>query len=157
MFYRHSPDRKDDENAINDVFDILNGRFPKEGLSKSAWESNKKAKLQTFLHVLNLSEEIARDPNRDNDKLPDQMFMSDTTLMAWRLVMHSSIGLIDELFSKGYTSVLTGRFNQDPIEVLLQYLKFMIIILNYIYQIEFLRHCSFNRWPPNSSFVAAHL
>ncbi|EFX75226.1 hypothetical protein DAPPUDRAFT_250588 [Daphnia pulex] len=30
------------------------------------------------------------------------MFMSDTTLVAWRLVINSSIGLVEELFEKGF-------------------------------------------------------
>lgn len=102
---------------LNDCFDILNGRFPKEGLSKSAWETKKKLKLQKMLHVLDVTEQIANDPKRNRRALPDAIFMAETTLAAWRLVIHSSIGLIDELFSDGYTLVLTGRFNQDPLEV----------------------------------------
>lgn len=43
--------------------------------------------------------------------------MFDTTLVAWRLVVDSSIGLIEELFGKGFNVVLTGRFNQDTFEV----------------------------------------
>lgn len=102
---------------LNDCFDILNSRFPKEGISLSAWEK-KKIKLQKMLHVLNVTEDISNDPNRDRNILPDMKFMSDTTLVAWRLVIHSSIGLIDELFENGFNVVLTGRFNQDPIEVI---------------------------------------
>jgi hypothetical protein len=37
---------------------------------------------------------------------------------AWNLVIHSSIGLIDELFAAGFNAVLTGRFNLDPLEVM---------------------------------------
>jgi hypothetical protein len=101
---------------LNNCFDILNGRFPAEGISRSSWEK-KKLMLQKLLHVLDVTEQIANDPKRDKTKLPDNMFMSDTTLVAWRLVIYSSIGLVEELFEKGFNVVLTGRFNQDPIEV----------------------------------------
>jgi hypothetical protein len=101
---------------LNDVFDILNGRFPKEGISKTSWPK-KKDKLQKMLLILNITEEIANDPARDRHQLPDIKFMSDTSLVAWRLVIHSAIGLVEELFSAGLNVVLTGRFNQDPIEV----------------------------------------
>lgn len=118
---------------LNDCFDILNGRFPKEGLSKLAWEATKKSKLQKMLYVLDLTEKIAKDPKRDREKLPDSMFMSDTTLVAWRLVILSSIGLIDELFADGYTLVLTGRFNQDPIEVILFFTSLLDILIIIIF------------------------
>ncbi|KAK4027606.1 hypothetical protein OUZ56_016654 [Daphnia magna] len=69
-----------------------------------------------MLHVLNVTKKIPNDPKRDKNALLDIKFMSDTTLVAWRLVIHSSIGLIDELFEAGFNVVLTGRFNQEPIE-----------------------------------------
>ncbi len=79
----------------------------------------KKAKLLQMLHVIDSTEEIAKKPKLRHKQLPDVMFMSDTTLEAWRLVIHSSIGLTDELFvTSGFDYVLTGRFYQDPIEVI---------------------------------------
>jgi hypothetical protein len=84
-------------------------------ISRSYWEK-RKLKLQKCLHVLDVTEQICNDPKR-NKKNCRNMFMSDTTLVAWRLVIYSSIGLIDELFEKGFNVVLTGRFNQDTIEV----------------------------------------
>ena len=54
---------------LNDCFDILNSRFPKEGISKTAWvDSNgepayKKKKLQIFLHVLDTTEQLVRRTN----------------------------------------------------------------------------------------------
>lgn len=80
-----------------------------------------------MLHVLNVTEKIPNDPKRDKNALPDIKFMSDTTLVAWRLVIHSSIGLIDELFEAGFNVVLTGRFNQEPIEVVLHILVIRVI------------------------------
>nr|CAH0102560.1 unnamed protein product [Daphnia galeata] len=47
--------------------------------------------------------------------------MFNTTLVAWRLVVDSSIGLIEELFGKGFNVVLTGRFNQDTFEKIKHY------------------------------------
>ena len=118
---------------LNDCFDLLNSRFHKEEISKTAWvDSNgeaayKKKKLQIFLHVLDTTEQIANDPNRDSKLIPDTIFMSQTTLEAWRLVIHSSIGLIDELFEAKFEVVLTGRFNQDPIEVIRNFLCCIIL------------------------------
>jgi hypothetical protein len=50
------------------------------------------------------------------------MFLSNTTLQAWRvtvlsLLVLSVIALTEEMFNIGYTSVLTGKLNQDPLEV----------------------------------------
>ncbi|KZS01118.1 Uncharacterized protein APZ42_002315, partial [Daphnia magna] len=60
---------------------------------------------------------IANDPARDRHQLPDIKFMSHTSLFSWRLVIHSAIGLVEELFSAGLNVLLTGRFIQHPIEV----------------------------------------
>lgn len=60
----------------------------------------------------------AKDPKRDKTVVPEKIFMADTTLQSWRLVPHRSIGLIDELFQANFKVVLTGRFNQNPIEVI---------------------------------------
>lgn len=101
---------------MNDCFNILNGLFPKERITKYSLEK-KKHKLQKFLHVLDVTEQIANAPKRDKKQTPDNISMFDTTLVAWRLVVDSSIGLIEELFGKGFNVVLTGRFNQDTFEV----------------------------------------
>ncbi|KAI9553656.1 hypothetical protein GHT06_021583 [Daphnia sinensis] len=63
--------------------------------------AEEKNKLHKMLHVLNVTEELSNDPKSDKNALPNIKFMSDTTLVAWRLVIHSSIGLIDELFEAG--------------------------------------------------------
>jgi hypothetical protein len=63
-------------------FDIMIGRFPKRGITKSKWET-KKLQLQKMLHVLNTTEQIANGPDRDRKKkLPDATFMSTATLVA---------------------------------------------------------------------------
>lgn len=120
MHYREKPETSFLDTAptermtllLNDVFDILNGRFPKEGISKTSWPK-KKDKLQKMLLILNITEEIVNDPGRDRHQLQDIKVMSDTSLVAWRLVIHSAIGLVEELSSAGLNVVLTGRFNQD--------------------------------------------
>jgi len=52
------------------------------------------------------------------------MFASDTTLKALRVSILSTISLTEELFSKkyGYKYVLSGKWNQDCIEVVLYHL-----------------------------------
>ncbi|KAK4003944.1 hypothetical protein OUZ56_005689 [Daphnia magna] len=45
-----------------------------------------------------------------------KMFVSETSLQAWRLTINSAINLIEEQFKAGIKVVLTGKFNQDPLE-----------------------------------------
>ena len=82
-----------------------------------------------MLHVLDVNEQVANDPERDRNFLPNIKFMSDTSLVAWRLVINSSIGLIDELIAAEFNIVLTGRFNYDPIEVIWNFLVITILKL----------------------------
>ena len=44
-------------------------------------------------------------------------FIANTTLHALRITIYSTIDLVEELFKKGYPYVLTGKFNQDCVEV----------------------------------------
>lgn len=44
-------------------------------------------------------------------------FLSKTTMDGLRVTILSTIALVDQLFSLGYLYVLTGKFNQDCIEV----------------------------------------
>lgn len=44
-------------------------------------------------------------------------FISQTTLEAFRMTIRSVISLVEEMLQDGYTFVLTGKFNQDCIEV----------------------------------------
>lgn len=110
---------------INDVFDILNGRFSAQGINLRNWHIKEK-KLRIMLDILKQSE----DCFKKNPKIP--MFMSQTTLLGWRVTISSVILLTEEMFSAGFHTVLTGRFNQDPIEVI-SYFKisnycFMLIV-----------------------------
>jgi hypothetical protein len=47
------------------------------------------------------------------------MFVSQTSVCAWRLSITSAINLIEEQFDAGLKGVLTGKFNQDPLERLI--------------------------------------
>jgi hypothetical protein len=106
---------------INDVFDVMNGRFIAQGINVTNWWKKKK-KLDTFLDILDLTEECNRTRKQNDPKTPVKMFLSNTTLQAWRvtvlsLLVLSVIALTEEMFNIGYTSVLTGKLNQDPLEV----------------------------------------
>lgn len=98
-------------NLLNDVFDIMNARFCKEGITVLNWLPKKK-KLEEMLVVLKRTEMIyLQSDNRE------KMFASTTTIRGWRTSIQSTIAITEELFSKNYGFVLTGKFNQDALEV----------------------------------------
>lgn len=108
---------------MNDVFDIMNGRFIAAGINIRNW-GEKKKKLDVFLKILDLTEKSKADHIAENkkkkakDRTPaPEMFMSLTSLQSWRVSILSTIALTEEMFNAGYITVLTGRLNQDPIEV----------------------------------------
>ncbi len=68
-----------------------------------------------------MTEECKRTRKPTDPDTPVKMFLSDTTLQAWRVTVLSVIALTEEMFNVGYTLVLTGKLNQHPLEV-----KFMI-------------------------------
>jgi hypothetical protein len=102
---------------MNDVFDIMNGRFIKAGINKKNWEKKKNI-LEVFLKVLEDTEAHHEQENEPN-KMKTPMFMSTTTLRSWRITALSTIALVQEMLNceDDYFTVLTGKFNQDPIEV----------------------------------------
>lgn len=53
------------------------------------------APVNASVDVLDLTEKIVKDPKRDREKLSDSIVMSDTNLVAWRLVIQSSVGLMN--------------------------------------------------------------
>lgn len=103
--------------VVNDVFDVLNGRFILKGINERNW-GKKKAQLDAFLKILDVTEECNRTRKRNDPDIPLKMFLSDSTLQAWRITVISVIALTEELLNAGYITVLTGKFNQDPLEVL---------------------------------------
>lgn len=105
--------------TVNDNFDVLNGRHIKEGITPNNWWINahdekvkgRKQILEAMLAVLAVTERIyEKDKNR-------KMFCSLTTVHGWRMTIRSVIALTEEMFNAGYTVVLTGKMNQDPVEV----------------------------------------
>ena len=101
---------------MNDVFDVMNGRFIKNGITVINWHKKKKL-LDSFLSVLDITEKIHRSRMPGDPTMP-KMFCSQTTLDAWRLTIISAIHLTEDLFSAGLYTVLLGKTNQDPIEVI---------------------------------------
>lgn len=96
---------------MNDVFDIMNGRYCKEGIIDVSWPSKKK-KLKEMLDVLDKTEDAHTKSNKKN-----MMFASTTTIRGWRTSIKSAISIIEDLFIENYSFVLTGKFNQDALEV----------------------------------------
>jgi len=97
--------------TFNDIFDVLNGRHLKESITVGNWHKKKRI-LDEMLKIVDHTEAI----NRAGD-CPIKMFASQTTIESWRLSIQSAITLTEELFSAGYSYVLTGKWNQDPLEV----------------------------------------
>lgn len=111
---------------LNDTFDVLNGRSYKERITILNWHDmtelpheqpgktkvGKKFILDQMLDVLDQTEEIYKDTGSRI-----KMFASITTIRGWRLSDRSAIALIEEQFNAGFDFVLTGKWNQDPLEV----------------------------------------
>lgn len=113
---------------MNAVFDILNGRFIAQGIQIANW-GKKKEKLDTFLKILDITEELNITREKNDPNIPVKMFISQTTLESWRVSVLSVIALTEEKFNAGYTTVLTGKLNQDPIEVI-YYNELFVLIIN---------------------------
>lgn len=45
------------------------------------------------------------------------MFASLTTIRGWRMSITSSIAIIEQQLKDGYSVILTGKLNQDALEV----------------------------------------
>nr|CAH0105489.1 unnamed protein product [Daphnia galeata] len=100
---------------INDVFDVMNGRCISQGINVGNWWK-KKEKLDVFINILDITEECNRSRKPNDPDTPVKMFLSNTTLQACRVPVLSVIALTEEMFNVGYTSVLPGKLNQDPLE-----------------------------------------
>lgn len=108
---------------MNDVFDDLNGRVSSQAITKENWE-RKKSVLDEMLGVLDRTEEAHKQILKDKKKkesnldgLPANMFCSDTTLKAFRTDISNTLSLVDEMFKEGFQLILSGRWNQDSVEV----------------------------------------
>ncbi|KZS02803.1 Uncharacterized protein APZ42_000006, partial [Daphnia magna] len=91
-------------------------RFISQGINISNWWKKKK-KIDIFLEILDVTEECKRSRVQHDPNTPLNMFLSETTLQAWRISLLSVIALTEEMFNAGYFTILTGKFNQDPLEV----------------------------------------
>ncbi|KAI9563372.1 hypothetical protein GHT06_010833 [Daphnia sinensis] len=100
---------------INDVFDVLNERFVAQEINISNWCKNNKC-LDTFLKILDVTEECHRSRKQHDENIPLNMFVSQTTRQAWRITVLGDIALVEEQFNADYITVLTGKFNQGPLE-----------------------------------------
>lgn len=96
---------------INDTFDVLNGRFLREGITVLNWH-DKKRKLDNMLESIAATERWYAQ-----SKKPRKMFASTTTLRGWRISILSTIALVEQQFNANYKVALTGKLNQDALEV----------------------------------------
>lgn len=112
---------------LNDTFDTLNARCPKEAITKTAWEesvNNKPPRKQYLLKML----EMINKTEQHFDSLPrrkrgTKMFASRQTISGWKITVRSAISLTEECFKKNYKCVYSAKWNQDPIEVIFECLE----------------------------------
>lgn len=71
-----------------------------------------------MLVVLDRTEDLYKE-----ESLPKEMFCSLTTLRAFMTDVLSTLSLVEEMFGAGFETILTGKMNQDPVEVLMQIFK----------------------------------
>ncbi len=72
--------------------------------------------LKAMLKVLDITEQLHQTREK-NSSQPIEMFVSTTTLRGMRIVIHSAMLLTKEMLDNGYSYVLPGKWNQDPVEV----------------------------------------
>ena len=114
---------------MNDVFDAMNGRFVAGGINIRNWYK-KKEKLDVFLKILDVTEEYHRTRKQNDPDIPVKMFLSETTLQSWRISILSVIALTEEKFKAGYITILTGKLNQDPLEVKFKFYMVFLCLFN---------------------------
>ena len=85
-------------------------------------------KIDVFLKILDITEDCNNKRKPNDPEIPLKMFVSDTTLQAWRITVLSVISLTEKMFNSGYYTVLTGKLNQDPLEVIFGNLKIILCI-----------------------------
>lgn len=102
---------------LNDSFDVLNGRKYSDRITLGNWEK-KKATLKDLLEAIDLTEAHSKESSSNG-----KPFLSDTSLKAMRITLNSSIQLIEFLLKTcEYQFVLSGKFNQDCLEVSVIYI-----------------------------------
>jgi len=92
----------------------MNGRRFSERIYAGNWK-NKKEDLLKLLDAVNETDAFSA-LSKSNPK----PFLSDTSLKAMRITIMSTIQLVEFLLDEcGYDFVLSGKFNQDCLEVVL--------------------------------------
>ncbi|KAH7968765.1 hypothetical protein HPB52_011170 [Rhipicephalus sanguineus] len=94
-------------SLVNDLFDALNVKLPRFGIRSS---SNEIEVIGEFLRLVNVTEQ-------NHIREGTVMFASQVTMESLRVTLASVLDLIRDLLSKGAQYVLTGKLNQDPLEV----------------------------------------
>lgn len=98
--------------TINDLFDLLNSRVPKDGIWMNS-KQDKLKKLQETSKWLDTWESYVRTLPEHKQKL----FLSRQTSQGLRVSLKSTFDLATILLSEGFSYVLTGKFCQDPLEM----------------------------------------
>ncbi len=99
---------------LNDTFDILNARFAKEAININNW-GRKKDILDKFLAIIDETERVYDEEGGEHAGM--KMFLSRQTLEGFRMSVRSAISLTEEMFKANYTMILSGKWNQDILEV----------------------------------------
>ena len=100
--------------------------------------------LKAMLEVLDITEQLHRTREKNYNQ-PMEMFVSTTTLRGMRIVIHSAMHLTKEMLDNGYSYVLPGKWNQDPVEVLPQLFVFSIVCYNFFNLQRFFWNRTFHR------------
>ncbi len=79
---------------------------------------------------VNKEEKKEQEGKKTRKKKELNMFASQTTMEGWRLTITSLLSLIEDLFDCNYKMVFTGKFNQDPVEVIKVVVVFNIFKFN---------------------------
>lgn len=114
---------------LNDAFDVMNGRRWKERIHHGNWEEKKKH-LTDLIDAINETEAHSLE-----SKYNGKPFLSDTSLKAMRLTLTSAMELTEFLLNKcSYDFVLSGKFNQDCLEVTKKsYCNQNLILIKYFF------------------------
>jgi len=118
LYKIHVPGLKDSDatiqftRRINDLFDLLNGRLPKDGIRADS-ERDKLAELEEASLWLDNWERYINTLSEPKQK----QFLSRQTCHGLRITLKSALDLTTTLLTQGFPYVLTGKFCQDPLEM----------------------------------------
>lgn len=113
----------------NDAFDVMNRRSPKEGITLEKWRSQKAVlfisntaktpcQLPVLLKILIRFRDALDASERVWKETKVQPFVALSSIPMMRMTVASTIDLVDYLLvQRNYKYILTGKFNQDCLEV----------------------------------------